>query len=167
MQQELAPQASLCRFQSALGRVEACPEERCPFWEPGGAVLEGRCAFERLDHSDSLELAAWHLRIRRMLEAASTREQEQQAWRLFPPASERRELRGSGGVLPAGASAWKRYLTAVRTSDPSSYEDVEKASWQRLQLELARIGDRPAEARRGRPPAADAGSVETRTMSHY
>jgi hypothetical protein len=83
VQQELAPRASLCRFQSALGRVEVCPEERCPFWEPGGAVLEGGCAFERLDHSDSPELAAWHMRIRRMLEAASTREQEQQAWRLF------------------------------------------------------------------------------------
>lgn len=82
------------------------------------------------------------------------------------PASERGEHRGSGGVLPAGASAWRRYLTAVRTSDLSSYKDVEKAAWQRLQLELACLGDRSAEARRERPPAADADSAETRTMSH-
>jgi len=30
----------------------------CPFWEPGGAVLSGRCAFERLDLSGPLIGAA-------------------------------------------------------------------------------------------------------------
>jgi hypothetical protein len=39
----------LCRLQDAAGRVEHCPGGACPFWEPGGAVLEGRCAIEQID----------------------------------------------------------------------------------------------------------------------
>src|SRR6266540_5325444 len=46
--------AKLCALQDAAGRVEACPGEGCPFWEEGGAVLEGGCAIERL----SLDLRA-------------------------------------------------------------------------------------------------------------
>ena len=38
----------LCALQYAAGRVEACPRARCPFWEPGGAVLEDGCLIERL-----------------------------------------------------------------------------------------------------------------------
>jgi hypothetical protein len=40
---------SLCRLNQALAVAEECSEEVCPFWEPGGAVLPGRCAFEGLD----------------------------------------------------------------------------------------------------------------------
>lgn len=143
-----------------------CTEERCPFWEPGGAVLEGRCAFERLDHSDSPKLAAWHLRIRRMLEAASTREQEEQAWRLFYRLLNEGSVEGAvGSSQPAPRRGGG--ISQPCGSDPSSYKDVEKAAWQRLQLELACLGDRSAEARRERPPAADADSAETRTMSRH
>jgi hypothetical protein len=112
VQRELAPPASLCRFQAVPGRAQPCPEERCPFWEPGSAVLEGRCAFDRLDRSDSLELAAWHLRIRRMLEAASTPEQEQQAWRLFDRVLNERSCEEAAGL---GVEA---LVTAVRMSVP-------------------------------------------------
>ena len=38
----------LCALQDAVGRVEGCPDARCPFWEPGGAVLVGGCLIERL-----------------------------------------------------------------------------------------------------------------------
>jgi hypothetical protein len=38
----------LCALQDAVGRVEACPGARCPFWEPGGAVIAGGCLIERL-----------------------------------------------------------------------------------------------------------------------
>jgi hypothetical protein len=34
-----------CRLAAAALRNETCTAA-CPFWEPGGAVLEGRCAFE-------------------------------------------------------------------------------------------------------------------------
>jgi hypothetical protein len=78
-----APEASLCRLQHAAGRIETCPEERCPFWEPGGAALAGRCAVEQVDLSGRQQLAAWLLRIRTQLELASTREQEDQVRRLF------------------------------------------------------------------------------------
>jgi hypothetical protein len=72
-----------CRLQYTVGRVEACPGEPCPFWEPGGAVLEGRCAFDELDIADNPGLAAWLLRIRKRLEAARTVEEDPHALRLF------------------------------------------------------------------------------------
>jgi len=34
--------------RSAHGVSEPCSRERCGFWEPGGAVLEGGCLIERL-----------------------------------------------------------------------------------------------------------------------
>jgi hypothetical protein len=37
-----------CALQDAVGRFELCPGETCSFWEPGGAVVEGGCVFERL-----------------------------------------------------------------------------------------------------------------------
>jgi hypothetical protein len=94
------------------GRAQPCPEERFPFWEAGGAVLEGRCAFDRLDRSDGLELAAWHLRIRRMLEAASKPEHEQHAWRLFDRLLNERSCEEAAGL---GVEA---LMTAVRMSVP-------------------------------------------------
>ena len=33
---------------AAQGIAERCPRERCGFWEPGGAVIEGGCLIERL-----------------------------------------------------------------------------------------------------------------------
>lgn len=75
--------ARLCRLETALGRVAACPEERCPLWEPGGAVLEGRCGLEPLVVDDSPELAGWLLDVRGKLDVARTREERNEAWLLL------------------------------------------------------------------------------------
>ncbi len=73
----------LCSLDAAVGKAEACPEEACPFWEPGGAVLGGRCAFEQLGLSADAGLAAWLLEIHARLESASSAEDEQAARRVF------------------------------------------------------------------------------------
>jgi hypothetical protein len=51
-----------CRLEAISGIDRACAEVRCSFWEPGGAVLEGRCMFERVD------LSAWHSLVADLLE---------------------------------------------------------------------------------------------------
>jgi hypothetical protein len=61
-----------CRLAAAIGQTEACPESACVFWDPGGAVLEGRCSFEQLELSGKPELAALLLETRSALEAAAT-----------------------------------------------------------------------------------------------
>jgi hypothetical protein len=72
-----------CRMASIGGRPEKCPEDLCPFWEPGGAVLPGRCGFDQIDLADNPDLAGYLLRIRHALEQACTREGEHEARRLF------------------------------------------------------------------------------------
>jgi hypothetical protein len=37
-----------CTLRLATGVIEFCPQQRCAFWEAGGAVLEGGCVIERL-----------------------------------------------------------------------------------------------------------------------
>jgi hypothetical protein len=37
-----------CALEAATGRSVPCPEEACPFWEPGGAALPGACVLERV-----------------------------------------------------------------------------------------------------------------------
>jgi len=37
-----------CTLRLATGVVEFCPQQRCAFWEEGGAVVEGGCVIERL-----------------------------------------------------------------------------------------------------------------------
>jgi hypothetical protein len=66
----------LCSLEAVVGKTEACPESSCPFWEPGGAALSGRCAFERLGVSADARLASWLLDIRGRLEAASSADEE-------------------------------------------------------------------------------------------
>lgn len=66
----------LCTLEAAVGKSEACPEDACPFWEPGGAVLGGRCAWEQLGVAADSELATWLLEIRGRLEAASSVEED-------------------------------------------------------------------------------------------
>lgn len=73
----------LCSLEAVVGKAEACPEEGCPFWEPGGAVLEGRCAFEQLGLLADSELATWLLEIRERLATASSNEDEQTSRNLF------------------------------------------------------------------------------------
>ena len=60
-----------CHLELAVGRIAACPGERCAFWEPGGAVLPGGCAVERLDLHARTDLAQWLLGVRARLEAAA------------------------------------------------------------------------------------------------
>ncbi len=66
------PTIHLCSLEAAVGRLGACAEGACPFWEPGGAVLEGRCAFEELDITVDAALAAWLLEIRERLGSAES-----------------------------------------------------------------------------------------------
>jgi hypothetical protein len=65
----------LCTLEATVGRHETCPEDACPFWEPGGAALGGHCAFERVGLPADSGLASWLLEIRRQLEAASSVEE--------------------------------------------------------------------------------------------
>ena len=65
-----------CVLKAVVGKAEVCPEERCPFWEPGGAALGGRCAVEKLGLSADVPLATWLLEIREKLLAASSDEEE-------------------------------------------------------------------------------------------
>jgi hypothetical protein len=62
---------SLCRLEAIAGRERRCPQEACSFWEPGGAVLEGRCMFERADLSPWPALVAELIGIREQLDAAA------------------------------------------------------------------------------------------------
>jgi hypothetical protein len=66
----------LCSLASAAGKAEACPEGACPFWEPGGAALDARCAVEHLGVVANAPLAQWLLEIRERLAAASSEEEE-------------------------------------------------------------------------------------------
>jgi hypothetical protein len=73
----------LCTLEGVVGRVEPCPENACPFWEPGGAALEGRCAFEELDLEADAELATWLLEIRERLASAESTAAADEARTLF------------------------------------------------------------------------------------
>lgn len=70
-----------CRLVEALGRSESCPGARCPFWEPGGAVLPGRCAVGEIDLGGRAEFASWLLSIRDELEAARAPHDHRRVWR--------------------------------------------------------------------------------------
>jgi hypothetical protein len=66
-----------CRLEAAVGRDEECPEDACPFWDPGGAALHGRCAVEELGVlADDGPLASWLLEIREKLAAASSEDEQ-------------------------------------------------------------------------------------------
>lgn len=51
---EMEPE--LCRLQYAVGRVETCPGERCPFWADDACVFSavGPDVFERPDVAQHL-----------------------------------------------------------------------------------------------------------------
>jgi hypothetical protein len=72
-----------CRLDALAGRDKLCPEDGCPFWEPGGAVLEGRCAFERLDLAGRPAVASELLRIREVLDAAPSGRAEDASQRRY------------------------------------------------------------------------------------
>jgi hypothetical protein len=60
-----------CRIQQFAGRFEECSEGDCPLWEPGGAALPGRCAFDQVDFDGRPEFADWLIQIRDRLAAAA------------------------------------------------------------------------------------------------
>jgi hypothetical protein len=82
---EPAPAAGtrLCGLERLRGHIEPCPEGRCPFWEPGGAALEGACVFDRVGLPDNPELAEWLLDLRRKIESAHTPAEEREARHLY------------------------------------------------------------------------------------
>ena len=73
----------LCTLESAVGKHEACPEGACPFWEPGGAVLGGRCTFEELDIEADAALATWLLELRDRLASAESTAAADEVHSLF------------------------------------------------------------------------------------
>jgi len=73
----------LCTLEATVGKLEACPEGACPFWEPGGAALAGRCAFEELDVAADAALATWLLEIRERLASAESTAAADEVHSLF------------------------------------------------------------------------------------
>lgn len=60
-----------CVLRLATGVIEACPGERCAFWESGGAVVEGGCLLERLGVDvRQADLAEYLVETRQRLEQA-------------------------------------------------------------------------------------------------
>jgi hypothetical protein len=72
-----------CALRYAASLVGACPQNSCPFWEPGGSILDGRCVFEELDVTDNGALATWLPEFRGQLGRARTPEQRDEIRRLF------------------------------------------------------------------------------------
>ena len=61
-----------CALRLATGVMETCRQQRCSFWEPGGAVVEGGCAIERLGlHIFGPDVARYLLETRERLDQAS------------------------------------------------------------------------------------------------
>ena len=73
----------ICRLEQVAGHQASCSEAGCPFWEPGGAVLEGRCAFDRLDLEDRPQLAAELIGVRWLLESAVSDAEARHCRHLF------------------------------------------------------------------------------------
>ena len=68
----------------AQDRIEQCPRERCVFWEPGGAVVEGACVVERLGVDvRQPDLAGYLLETRDRLEQGRDLAEAEQAHREF------------------------------------------------------------------------------------
>lgn len=69
---------------AAGGELEECAEDRCAFWEPGGAVAPGGCLVERLglDLGQS-GLATYLLELRERLERARGHDEAEAAHREF------------------------------------------------------------------------------------
>jgi hypothetical protein len=81
--EEPSGEATFCRLQYAVGRIEECGRARCAFWEPGGAVLPGRCAFDELDLSGRPAVAQLLLQIRVRLADTAVAEHDTRTRRLF------------------------------------------------------------------------------------
>jgi hypothetical protein len=80
---QIEPRTCTLRL-AAQGHAELCPRERCAFWEPGGAVVQGICLIERLGVDVRRpDLAAYLLETRERLELARDRAEMEAAHREF------------------------------------------------------------------------------------
>ena len=69
---------------AAEGTAEPCTGEQCPFWEPGGVVLESRCFIETLGvEVKKPDVAGYLLDVRMTNEAAQDRAAREAAHREF------------------------------------------------------------------------------------
>jgi len=69
---------------AADGGTEACPRERCAFWEPGGAVVDGMCLIDRLGVDLGVrDLAGYLIETRERLEHARDLSEAEAAHREF------------------------------------------------------------------------------------
>lgn len=69
---------------AATGQTEQCPRERCPFWEPGGAVVDAGCVIDRLACDIRRpDVAAYLLETRQRLEEARDVQTAVEAHSLF------------------------------------------------------------------------------------
>ena len=75
----------MCSLRLAAQRhAELCPRERCAFWEPGGAIVDGACLIERLGVDlAACDLAAYLLETRERLERARDLSEAEVAHREF------------------------------------------------------------------------------------
>jgi hypothetical protein len=75
---------SRCTLRLATGTMESCPQERCAFWEAGGAVLQGGCVIERLGVDvREPDMARYLLEVRERLEQARDLSENEAAHREF------------------------------------------------------------------------------------
>ena len=74
-----------CTLRSSAYEVsEPCSHDRCGFWEPGGAVLEGDCFVERLGIDlKRRDLATYLVDTLERLEQARNLAEAEQAHRQF------------------------------------------------------------------------------------
>ena len=80
---QIEPKTCTLRL-AAQGQAEPCPRERCAFWEPGGAVVEGNCLVERLGVDlGTPDLAGYLLETRQRLEQARDMAEAEAAHREF------------------------------------------------------------------------------------
>lgn len=73
-----------CTLHLATGVVEFCPQQRCAFWEEGGAVVEGGCVIERLGPDVRRpDVAGYLVEVRRRLDQSRDRSEAEAAHREF------------------------------------------------------------------------------------
>lgn len=74
----------LCVLEEvARGEAAACPEAECPFWEPGGAVLAGRCALDEVDLAGRGDVARELLCVRDRLRTLNAEDRERRLLLLY------------------------------------------------------------------------------------
>ncbi len=73
-----------CTLRLATGVIEFCRQQRCAFWEEGGAVVEGGCLIERLGLDVRRpDVARYLLETRERLEQARDLSEAEAAHREF------------------------------------------------------------------------------------